>query len=114
MSVASLSDEIPNLALVRTTNGKSETPGWKINRSRNSVWGSSENMGCDLCFFFLFATFLLFLSVQLIWIYTVAGRSSHHGKFYSFMFLHKISPRAVCVNGNRRSRAISPEFQNTL
>ena len=77
-------------------------------------FGALQKIWAVICVFFLFATFLLFLSVQLIWIYTVAGRSSHHGKFYSFMFLHKISTRAVCVNGNRRSRAISPEFQNTL
>ena len=27
-----------------------------------------------------------------------SGSFSHHAKFYSFMFMHKISSRMVCVN----------------
>ena len=27
------------------------------------------------------------------------GKFSHHFKFYTFMFMHKISIRVVCVNG---------------
>ena len=27
------------------------------------------------------------------------GPFSHHVKFYSFIFIHKISTRVVCVNG---------------
>ena len=28
-----------------------------------------------------------------------SGPFSHHVKFYSFIFIHKISNRVVCVNG---------------
>ena len=32
-----------------------------------------------------------------------SGSFSHYGKSYSFMFLHKISTRVVCVNGKHPS-----------
>ena len=45
--------------------------------------------------------FYYFQSVKLIWIYFVTGRSQffHYVKLYGLIFMHKISTRVVCVNG---------------
>ena len=40
-----------------------------------------------------------FLPFQLIWIYLVASRSPFRVKFYSFMYMHKISTQMNFVNG---------------
>ena len=45
--------------------------------------------------------FYYFQSVKLIWIYFVTGRSQffHYVKLYGLIFMHKISTRVVCANG---------------
>ena len=45
------------------------------------------------------AIFLLFLVCSADLGILFSGQFPHHVKFYSFMFLHKIFTRVVCVNG---------------
>ena len=45
--------------------------------------------------------FLLFLVCSADLDIVCSGSSSHHVKFYSFMFIHRISTRVVCVNGKQ-------------
>lgn len=61
---------------------------------------ASENMGCDFMggnfctLFSLFCWFGYFIHVH------CSGSLSHNVKFYSFMFMLKISTRVVCVKLN--------------
>ena len=67
-----------------------EIPDGKSNGSCHFVWQASENTGCDLrgCNSPLFLVCSAYLEIHC------------SGSFcYSFMFMHKISARVVCVNG---------------
>ena len=66
----------------------------KSNGSRHSVWEASENMGCLLRRF-------LVCSADL----DCSGSFSHHVRFSSVMFMHKISTWMVCLNGKHPCRA---------
>ena len=60
-------------------------------KTKNSSWEASENMVCDLWQCNFSSLFNLFSWIEL------CGRLfSHHVKFYSFVFMHKIFTR-VCV-----------------
>ena len=74
-----------------------EIPVRKSNGSRHSDWEASENVGWYFRRNAIFPVFLV--SFQLIWIVLCGGLFSHHVKFYSFMFMPKISTRVVCGNG---------------
>ena len=69
----------------------------KSNVLHPSFWRTSESMGCDLrggnfrTLFSLFCCFGYFIHC--------GGSFSQHVKFYSFIFMHKISSRVICVNG---------------
>ena len=69
--------------------GDPEIQVGKSNVSHPSFWGTSENMGCDLrggnfcTLFSMFRCFGYFIHCS--------GTFSHHVKFYSFIFMHKIS-----------------------
>ena len=65
---------------------KPEIPVGKSNGSRHSVWEASENMSCDL------------MRCSFSTIFFCNRSFPHRVKFYSFMFMHKISTRVVCVN----------------
>ena len=54
----------------------------KPNGSCHCVWEASENLGCDLRGCNCFSLY-----------------SVHHVQLYIFMFMHKISIRVACVNG---------------
>ena len=60
-----------------------------------SVWEALENMGCNL----KRSIFLLILVCSADLDVLCSGLLSHHIKYFSFMFMHKISTRMVCVNG---------------
>ena len=61
----------------------------------HSVWEALENMGCNL----KPSIFLLFSACSADLDVLGSGFLSYHIKFFSFMFMHKISTRVVCVNG---------------
>ena len=71
---------------------KSESPVGKSNGLRHSVLKASQNMGCTATKFFysLWSVKLISISLQRV--------VSHLVKFNSFMFMHKISSRVICVN----------------
>ena len=60
-----------------------------------SVWEALENMGCNL----KRSIFLLILVCSANLDILCSGLLSHHVKYFSFMFMHKISTQEVCVNG---------------
>ena len=49
MAGLAASNRIPGVLTIYL--GKPEIPVGKLNGSRHSVWGASENMGCDLRLF---------------------------------------------------------------
>ena len=59
---------------------------------------ASENMGCDL----RGRNFLLFSVCPAYVDVICSGSFCHFAKFYSLMFIHKISNRVVCENGKHR------------
>ena len=72
--------------------GKPEIPVWKSNGSCDSVWEASENMGSDLGrinFSALFSQLFSWCWYTLWWFVLLLV------KFYSFMFMHKISTQLV-------------------
>ena len=72
---------------------KPEIPVGKSYGSRHSAWEASEEaVFCDEVIFLLFLVCSADLGI--VW----SGSSSHHVKFYSFVFMHRISTRVVCVN----------------
>ena len=77
--------------------GNPEIQVGKSNVLHLFFWEASENMDCDLrggnfcTLFSLFCCFGYFIHCS--------GSFSHHVKFYSFIFIHKISTRVICVNG---------------
>ena len=67
----------------------------KIKWLAYSVLEASENMGCDLqrCNYLRFSVCSADLDIR------CSGSFSHLVKFCSFTFMHTISTRVVCVNG---------------
>ena len=66
---------------------KPETPVGESNGSRYSVWKTIENTGRDKRQIYLSVLFSLFSLIRYI--------LSHRVKFYSVMFIHKISTLVV-------------------
>ena len=60
--------------------------------------GSLNKMGCKKIFEAM-PFFLLFLVCSANLDRLCSKSLSYHFKFYSFMFMHQISTRVVCVNG---------------
>ena len=59
-----------------------------------------QNNSWHLVFFFFFVNFSPALYYLNAWNRLhCSGSFSHHVKFYSFIFMHKISTRVICVNG---------------
>ena len=68
-----------------TYHGKTGNSSCKWNVSHLPVWEASENLGCDFSCFYL-------SPVQLMWIYSSGSfHLPHRVKFYSFVFIRKIS-----------------------
>ena len=67
-------------------------PFWKLQKTWAVILGN--------------AIFVLIFYAQMIWIMLCGRLFSHFVKFSSFMFLHKISTRVVCVNGRHPVLAI--------
>ena len=95
--------------------GKTGISGWKIKWLAPSVWDTSENMACNLRGWhfwiiiwgrwavsqrrIMILIFLLFLVSSDDLDILCSGSFSYDAKFYSFMFMQKISTPVVCVNG---------------
>ena len=82
------------LGYLQFTWKKRKLPLENSNGSRHSLWEISENMGLDFRRWNIssFLVFLAYLDVLCNWSF------SHYLKFYSFIFIHKISTPVVCVN----------------